>query len=631
MPQININVRAVFGLFWLIFGTACATTQPTDNDWRAQLAQMAPPTHMEVGICAPAPEPISTRPATPLTWAHPLPQGDNLLGIWGANPSNIWAVGDTGRILHFDGSVWRQLDTASDDYLAGVWTDTSGETFITGYNGRVLHYHNGRWRNHPTGVSNDFNGIWGSGPDDVFTVADRGIIFHWDGQCWKRQDSGTDNLFFGVWGSGPTDVWAVGGRSNVAHYDGQNWSAVDTGVQAHYVSVWGSGPDNLYIAGNDGILLHRTGGTWQREELNTRALLRWIWGSGPNDVWVAGDEGIVRHFDGSAWRTVSSGTTQAIRGAWQTANGTSYLVGDDGLLLKGAPTGLAPVRKGPFADLAAVSGNWAAGTGSTLMYRSNDGKWYPKNLNATSTVAAVTELSDGRVLAAAGNTLWLGNAQGWHLQDNPQASPVRAIRSWGKFAIAVNDQGQLLRFDGQIWHALAGPMDTLTEPAETLREGTANGPGAPALFGLGGNGPDDFWLVGPAGRAFHYQNGTWHHRPLPDGDQSEDLTAVTGSGLAVGMAGNIYRWRGNGWKKLTPKGGGLALYAIAENADGKAWAVGDFGTILSIDGKRIENFSNVTGQSLWGADIAADGRVTLVGDGGTILEVPAPATGAKIK
>ncbi len=614
---------------------ACVTAQnaPADS-WRSQLDRMAPPSHMAVGVCAPQPEPIGPRGTETFRWANPRPQGDNLLSVWGSGPRNIWAVGDKGRILHFDGIRWQLADTEAADYLAGVWADPSGQVFVTGYNGRILHFDGTRWYNHPTGVSNDFNGIWGSGPDDVFTVADRGVIFHWDGHCWKRQNSGTENLFFGVWGTGPTDVWAVGGRGNVAHYNGMAWRPVKVGVQAHFVSVWGSG-DHVYLAGNDGILLHRTGttGDWQREDLNTTELLRWIWGSGPDDVWVAGDNGVVRHFDGSGWRAIDIGNHQAVRGGWRMVDGDrpghTVIVGDDGLLMAGTGTELLPSRKAPYGDLLAVSGNWAVGSNGTVMFRGGGDEWFATDIGTHRTLTAVAELAGGRVLIAGGPELWVGDKSGWRTLDNPLNEPVRAIRAWGADAIAVTDLGTLMRFDGNGWQPFSGPMDGTTETPETLRAGTANGPGAPALFGLAGHGPDDFWLVGPAGRAFWYNGHKWINRSLPEKD-AEDLTAVTASGIAVGMGGGVHRWTGDGWRRLTPAGGLLSLYAVVDGPDGTSWAGGDFGTILAIKGRQITRHTRITGQNIWGAAVADNGRLQLVGDGAMILERPRPG-GVKIK
>src|SRR5512134_2915119 len=39
-------------------------------------------------------------------WQNPLPQGNPLFAVWGRTPSDVWAVGPIGTIIHFDGTRW---------------------------------------------------------------------------------------------------------------------------------------------------------------------------------------------------------------------------------------------------------------------------------------------------------------------------------------------------------------------------------------------------------------------------------------------------------------------------------------------------------------------------------------------
>ncbi|MBK6574473.1 MAG: hypothetical protein IPG21_18805 [Saprospiraceae bacterium] len=41
----------------------------------------------------------------------------DLLGMWGLNKDNIWAVGRSGTILKYDGSAWVSQLQSSGDYL----------------------------------------------------------------------------------------------------------------------------------------------------------------------------------------------------------------------------------------------------------------------------------------------------------------------------------------------------------------------------------------------------------------------------------------------------------------------------------------------------------------------------------
>src|SRR5437868_5715302 len=39
-------------------------------------------------------------------WQHPLPQGNHLLAAWANSPTDAWAVGEQGTIIHWNGTTW---------------------------------------------------------------------------------------------------------------------------------------------------------------------------------------------------------------------------------------------------------------------------------------------------------------------------------------------------------------------------------------------------------------------------------------------------------------------------------------------------------------------------------------------
>lgn len=600
---------------------------------KGERAEGGPTLVEEAPACA-APVPLPPHEGGPFVWRNPLPQGDSLLAVWGAGPDAVWAVGDRGRVLAYDGAAWHLADPGPTDYLAGVWGTGPDNVFVAGYNGRVLRFDGGRWWLLPTGVTNDFNGIWASGPRDAFAVGDRGVILHYDGTCWRPQATGTDDLFFGVSGTGPGDVWAVGGRGNVAHFDGALWHAVDVRAvapDAHFVGVWAAAPGEVYVVGTGGTVLHLHDGRWTRADAGTGALLRWVWGTGPTDVWVAGDGATVRQFDGAVWRPVEigvevpavtdpmGGDEHAVRGAWRSGpGGTTVLVGDDGLIVTGAGGALHPDRTGPVADLYAVAGAWAAGAGGTVLFRDAGAGWHalPAAGAGTDTFLALALLADGRVLAAGTGGVWLGDARGWRRLPWPKGVPDRTVfglRAWNRRAVAVGDGGLVLAFDGERLAPLAAP-------------------GGEALLAVAGSGPDDFIAVGASGAAYVRGKGAWSAVPVAGG---EDLLAVSDGGVAVGAMGGIYRFEpgaqgGGGWRTLAAPGA-FALNAVADDPGGGAWAVGDFGAVRFVAGTQVRDVAAPTGRTLRGVDVAPDGRVTLVGDGGAVLERPPLPTGVKIK
>ncbi|WP_373498243.1 hypothetical protein, partial [Desulfococcus sp.] len=69
-------------------------------------------------------------------WETAVPSRAFILrAVWGHSPEGVFAVGDAGRILHFDGSAWRTLASGTDRDLAAVWGSGPARVFAAGRDG----------------------------------------------------------------------------------------------------------------------------------------------------------------------------------------------------------------------------------------------------------------------------------------------------------------------------------------------------------------------------------------------------------------------------------------------------------------------------------------------------------------
>jgi hypothetical protein len=141
--------------------------------------------------------------------------------IWGNVPLDIFAVGNGGLILHYDG-VWTQQTSTSAENLYGVW-GVGDDVFAVGTDGELLRRFGGDWTNPgtPTGFANpdgeDLYAIWGTSLVDITAVGAAGVIVHYDGVDWSDQPSGVMSDLWGVWGSASNNVFAVGDSGVILH------------------------------------------------------------------------------------------------------------------------------------------------------------------------------------------------------------------------------------------------------------------------------------------------------------------------------------------------------------------------------------------------------------------------------
>ncbi|MBI5490362.1 MAG: hypothetical protein HY905_23700 [Deltaproteobacteria bacterium] len=115
---------------------------------------------------------------------------DTLRAVWPASPTEAFAVGDNGAILHWDGTSWNSMTTSSDPWfgyrLYAVWGSSPSNVFAAGESDMLVRYDGVRWRTITIDTLADFTGIWGSAANNVFLVSnDRsGKILHRCGSAW---------------------------------------------------------------------------------------------------------------------------------------------------------------------------------------------------------------------------------------------------------------------------------------------------------------------------------------------------------------------------------------------------------------------------------------------------------------
>jgi len=222
--------------------------------------------------------------------------------VWGISSSDVFAVGSAGTIIHYDGSVWSQMNSGTTSSLVDVWGSSANDVYAVGVSdGIVLHYDGESWTTIGGGTSYSRWrwGVWGSSSSDVFVVGQEGIIEHYDGSTWTFMDNPDSHWLYAIWGISSSDVFAAGDHGTVLHYDGSTWTNMnhpDSPDDEQIMDIWGSSPSDLFTVTVYGAIFHYDGSTWTLMNRGLAHQLWSIWGSSSADVYAGGDRGSILHY-----------------------------------------------------------------------------------------------------------------------------------------------------------------------------------------------------------------------------------------------------------------------------------------------------------------------------------------------
>src|SRR5262249_40319158 len=103
--------------------------------------------------------------------------GGAVLSAWGAGPEDVYVVGGplgnggAAIIEHFDGSTWTRLNPGGEDSY--WWVSGSGPTdvWMVGEKGRMTHWDGASFKEHPRVTTATLWGVWAASPTDAWAVA----------------------------------------------------------------------------------------------------------------------------------------------------------------------------------------------------------------------------------------------------------------------------------------------------------------------------------------------------------------------------------------------------------------------------------------------------------------------------
>ena len=284
------------------------------------------------------------------TLCSPPPANAKLFGDWAIDSSDVFAVGDAGTILYYDGTSWsfRASGTTNTLYSMGPGV------VVVGAGGTILRYDptTDSWGPQTSGTTNALYGVARTPPGRTFVVVGAGgTILHYDGTNWIPQTSGTTAALYSVARvPGVAANFAVGAGGTILYYDGTNWSPQTSGTANDLFCVGVISGTDVYAFGGGGTILHYDGTTWTARTSGTTNALRNVAGAFTpagvmTDLWAVGDGGTILHSgDGVTWSAQASGTTNDLTSAMAVTANDVFAVGDKGTILQYNGTEWTPQR-----------------------------------------------------------------------------------------------------------------------------------------------------------------------------------------------------------------------------------------------------------------------------------------------
>ncbi|QOJ30336.1 MAG: glucosyl transferase [Ignavibacteriales bacterium] len=155
--------------------------------------------------------------------------------IWGSSSGNIYIVGNSGNIAHYNGTSWKKIESGTTLHINDVWGDYNTmskkwEIHCVGSNqfideGRTLLSieENKATPINDSGLSWALNSIWFKTRRKYIIGGDGLYISASTSEVWKRDISQPPYYKTAVRANGLNDIFVVGAFGLILHYNGSTW------------------------------------------------------------------------------------------------------------------------------------------------------------------------------------------------------------------------------------------------------------------------------------------------------------------------------------------------------------------------------------------------------------------------
>ncbi|HEX7703513.1 MAG TPA: hypothetical protein VF403_22390, partial [Kofleriaceae bacterium] len=213
---------------------------------------------------------------------------DDPEGIFALANDDVWVVGGSAA-NHWDGNNFTRYPELYDTRAA--WGPTSTNVWVVGESGKLAHWNGTAWTVTTDHSGANFYSVAGTGANDVWACGEN-IVLHYDGTAWTRVSSATGS-WSNVLAIAADDVWVSGESQSVMHWNGTAWQTIPatTSDRPWLRDAWAAAPDDVWFVESSNALLHWNGSAFDRTPLHGVST---VLGFAHDEMFTTGEDGWVR-------------------------------------------------------------------------------------------------------------------------------------------------------------------------------------------------------------------------------------------------------------------------------------------------------------------------------------------------
>jgi hypothetical protein len=534
-------------------------------------------------------------------WYHPLPQGNILRGVFGTSDSDVWAVGDGGTAMHYNGTQWSLAPTGTSSFLRGVWGNASNRLWAVGDMGTVLRWNGSNFTKETSGTLVNLNTVWGSSETNLYAGGMNGVIIRsGGGGSWNTESSGTTVEIKRISGTDAKNVWAVAGSTTILSSAGSGWSSQTQSSLSSVSDVLVLGVNDVWAGGGPCKLGRWDGTIWKFLSASPtycsigNVVLA---GSGPGDVWAAADrKGLGQYASGDPTKETAVdllasgnlvGTPATFNAAWSGGPGDVHLVTSQGNIMR---------------RVGSTGGTQVSGPLPLVYPRRGGSEVFIAAGNATTEYIL---LDDGTIFTSDGRKLnYLSGVPG---------GLVSSFDAWAPQSentlLVASSSGTVYRYVGGNWSAATLPSTSSS------------------LFAIGGISSSDYYVGSSTGYIYRFANGITPSSAINPTAYTGAMQSIWGrTSSEVWACGNggvtVKINQGTPTKILNPAPVATALYAIhgPPSPSSHVWSVGQGGYVMkTVDGSNWITVPSGVSVDLNSVVALSETDIWIAGDGGVLL------------